>query len=123
MLVDDHALVRLGFRLLFDTTPDIRIAGEADTGEQALAMYAEHQPDVVVMDLNMPGMSGLDIAREVARVRPGLPVLLTSGFVTAELQKSAATLGVRRVLHKPDLPNLLAQAVSETLLRPATPPR
>ena len=58
MLVDDHAVVRMGFRLLLGNTDDIDVVAEAGNGEDACRLYAEARPDVVVMDLSMPGMSG-----------------------------------------------------------------
>ena len=58
LLVDDHAVVRTGFRLLLQSQPDINVLAEAQSGEAACQMYAELAPDVVVMDLGMPGMGG-----------------------------------------------------------------
>ena len=68
MLVDDHAVVRMGFRLLLQGTPDIEVAAEADSGEEAVRQFPEVQPDVVVMDISMPGIGGLEaIGRILAR--------------------------------------------------------
>ena len=60
MLVDDHAVVRMGFKLLLQEAPDIDVVAEAATGEEAIARYAECRPDVVVMDISMPGIGGLE---------------------------------------------------------------
>jgi two-component system, NarL family, invasion response regulator UvrY len=60
MLVDDHAVVRVGFRMLLDSSPHIEVIAEADSGEAAYLLYATCKPDVVVMDLAMPGMGGIE---------------------------------------------------------------
>lgn len=68
MLVDDHAVVRMGFKLLLEAAADVKVIAEAESGEQALKLYAEHKPDVVVMDITMPGMGGMEaIERILAR--------------------------------------------------------
>ena len=70
MLVDDHAVVRMGFRMLLSDTEHIEVIAEADDGETALRQCAEQQPDVLVMDLSMPGMGGLEaISRLNAKIR------------------------------------------------------
>ena len=65
LLVDDHAVVRMGFKLLLQTTDDIRIVAEAESGEEACRLYAEHRPDVLVMDLSMPGMGGVEAVKRI----------------------------------------------------------
>ena len=68
MLVDDHDVVRMGFKLLLEAASDIKVVAEAESGEQAARSYSEHQPDVVVMDITMPGIGGLEAtARILAR--------------------------------------------------------
>jgi len=66
MLVDDHAVVRMGFRLLLQATQDIEVIGEADSGEAACQRVSELRPDVVVMDLAMPGMGGIEAVKRIA---------------------------------------------------------
>lgn len=70
LLVDDHKVVRAGYRFLLESTPDIRVIGEAESGEAACLRYQELQPDVVVMDLSMPGIGGLEAIRRL-RARDG----------------------------------------------------
>jgi two-component system invasion response regulator UvrY len=65
MLVDDHAVVRMGFRLLLDGSADMKVVAEADTGEGALRRLDEAQADVVVMDLSMPGIGGLEAIHRI----------------------------------------------------------
>jgi len=65
MLVDDHPVVLDGYRRLLQTTPDIRVTAEADNGETARALYGQCQPDVVVLDLSMPGIGGLETIRRI----------------------------------------------------------
>src|SRR5580692_11192797 len=65
LLVDDHAVVRTGFRLLLQSVADMSVIAEADSGEAACQLYAEQNPDVVVMDLAMPGMGGLEALRRI----------------------------------------------------------
>ncbi|HZC14171.1 MAG TPA: response regulator transcription factor, partial [Thermoleophilaceae bacterium] len=59
VLADDQALVRGGFRMILDARPDIQVAGEAEDGVEAVALVARHRPDVVLMDVRMPGMDGI----------------------------------------------------------------
>ncbi|MFL6622104.1 MAG: response regulator [Sulfurifustaceae bacterium] len=70
MLVDDHAVVRMGFRLLLEGQPDIKVAAEAESGEQACLLYPQVRPEVVVMDLSMPGIGGLEAMTRL-RARDG----------------------------------------------------
>lgn len=83
LLVDDHAVVRMGFRLLLQTTPDIAVVGEADSGEQALDLYMALRPDVVVMDITMPGMGGIEAVRKLVAFDRDARVLALSAHEDA----------------------------------------
>jgi DNA-binding NarL/FixJ family response regulator len=63
LLVEDHALVRAGFRTLIETLPGVHVVGEAGDGQEALRLLPALRPDVVVMDISMPGLNGLEVAR------------------------------------------------------------
>jgi NarL family two-component system response regulator LiaR len=79
LLVDDHALVRKGVRFFLETQPDIEIVGEAGSGEEALRLVEDHTPDIVLMDLMMPGIGGVEAARRVKGLSPGTHIVaLTS---------------------------------------------
>jgi two-component system, NarL family, invasion response regulator UvrY len=60
MLVDDHAVVRMGFKMLLETDSGIKVIAEAENGEAAIKLFVEHKPDVVVMDITMPGIGGME---------------------------------------------------------------
>lgn len=76
LIVDDHALVREGVRAFFDTQADLRVVGEAGTGQDALAQAAESVPDVVLMDLLMPGMDGVEATRRLKQISPRTQVVV-----------------------------------------------
>ena len=78
LLVDDHAVVRMGFRLLLQSIPDLSVVAEADCGEAACKLYAELSPDVTVMDIAMPGMGGLEALRRIRAHHPGARILTLS---------------------------------------------
>ncbi|MCP4126525.1 MAG: response regulator [Gammaproteobacteria bacterium] len=75
MLVDDHELVRTGFRLILDNMPDVLVVGEADSGESALKQIPELKPDLVLMDVNMPGIGGIEATRRIRRNYPDIQVI------------------------------------------------
>ncbi|MCS0600092.1 response regulator transcription factor [Streptomyces sp. LP11] len=76
LLADDHALVRRGVRLILDREPDLRVVAEAGDGAEAVAAVREHEVDLAVLDIAMPRMTGLQAARELSALRPGLRVLM-----------------------------------------------
>ncbi len=78
MLVDDHDLVRTGIRRLLDDVPGIEVVCEAMTGEEALGQIAEYGPDVVLMDINMPGIGGLEATRKLLHIRPELKIIIVT---------------------------------------------
>jgi two-component system, NarL family, response regulator NreC len=75
LLVDDHKIVRAGLKMLFQAEPDMEIVGEASSGASALKRVAELQPDVVVMDVAMPGMSGIEATRQIKEASPETAVI------------------------------------------------
>ncbi|MCU7893032.1 MAG: response regulator [Candidatus Thiodiazotropha sp. (ex Ustalcina ferruginea)] len=75
LLVDDHELIRTGVRGILDKAPDIEVSGEASTGEEAIELVKQNSPDVVLMDVNMPGMGGIEATRRVLRVKSDLKVI------------------------------------------------
>lgn len=84
LLADDHAVLRAGLRLLLNAEPDMTVVGEAATGEEALEKARELQPDVVVMDISMPGMNGLEATRRLRKQCPDTRVLVLTMHANEE---------------------------------------
>lgn len=80
LVVDDHFVVRIGLVALVNTEPDLSVIGEADDGEQAIAMYDKLRPDLVLMDLRMPGKSGPEATQHIRRLSDQARVLILSAF-------------------------------------------
>ena len=78
MLADDHTLVRAGIRALLEKLPGVEVVGEAGDGREVLNLVKLHQPDVVLMDIPMPGLNGLEAAVRMAREFPGVRVIILS---------------------------------------------
>jgi two-component system invasion response regulator UvrY len=112
LLVDDHAVVRMGFRLLLQTTAEISVIAEADCGEAACQLYLELKPDVVVMDLAMPGMGGLEALRRIRVRDPQAQVLALSAHDDPIHARRALQEGALGFLSKRSAPEALLEAVS-----------
>ena len=80
MIVDDHPVVRKGLASFLGHEPDLEVVGMADSGEQALEMAAELHPDIVLMDLSMPGMGGIEATRRLVQTAPGTRVMMLTSF-------------------------------------------
>ncbi len=78
LLVDDHPVVCDGYRHMLENTPDIRVVAQANDGETGCALYRKHAPDVVILDLNMPGIGGLETLRRIRAYDPGARILIFS---------------------------------------------
>ena len=95
LVVDDHEVVRAGLRMLLGREPGIEVVGEASDGSAAQDAVARTAPDVVLMDLSMPGMDGVELALETVKLRPGIGLLLMSGYAELPRHREADALGVR----------------------------
>lgn len=111
ILADDHYIVREGLRSLLSQFPGIEIIGEADDGEQTLALVRQLQPDVAVVDISMPGLNGLEAVREV--VGSGLPtrVLILTMHETEQYAVEALSLGASGYIIKRSTAEELAKAI------------
>ena len=78
LIVDDHELVRTGIKRILEDTGEIRVVAEASTGEEALQLARQHEPDVVLMDVNMPGIGGLEATRKIIQSQPDLRVIVVT---------------------------------------------
>jgi two-component system, NarL family, invasion response regulator UvrY len=112
LLVDDHAVVRTGFRLLLQVRPDIAVAGEAESGESACQRYLELSPDVVVMDIAMPGMGGIEALRRIRAHDPQAKVLALSAHDDPMHARRALREGALGFLSKRSAPEALLEAVA-----------
>ena len=112
MLVDDHAVVRTGFRLLLQSVPEISVIGEAESGEVACTRYTELTPDVLVMDLAMPGMGGLEALKRIRSRHPQARVLALSAHDDPVHARRALQEGALGFLSKRSAPEALIEAVT-----------
>ena len=100
LIVDDHKIVRMGLAALLATTDDMRFAGEAENGCQAVRMAAESHPDVVVMDLMMPKMDGVEATREILAAAPATRILVLTSYGTSNAAGEALKAGAAGALMK-----------------------
>jgi two-component system invasion response regulator UvrY len=112
MLVDDHSVVRTGFRLLLQSLPDLTVIAEAESGEAACQLYLSLAPDVVVMDLAMPGMGGLEALRRIRARDPQARILTLSAHDDPMHARRALQEGALGFLPKRSAPEALLEAVS-----------
>ena len=113
MLVDDHAVVRMGFRLLLDTTSDLRVVAECGSGEEALQCFAEVNPDVVVLDLSMGGMGGLEALSRLLAKWPATRVLVLSAHEDTAHPRRALAAGALGYLTKRSAAEALIEAIRQ----------
>jgi two-component system, NarL family, invasion response regulator UvrY len=113
MLVDDHAVVRMGFRLLIDAASDMRVVAEADSGEAALRQLEEARPGVVVMDISMPGIGGLEAVRRILARNSGARILVLSAHEDAMHARRLLKAGAAGYLTKRSAAEALIQAIRQ----------
>jgi DNA-binding NarL/FixJ family response regulator len=111
VLVDDHALVRQGFRRILEDDPELSVVGEASNGLDAVALVKKTDPDVVVMDMAMPEMSGLHATMELVKQRPGTKVLILSMYSDEQYVRNALDAGAKGYILKNAIENDLTRAV------------
>ena len=111
LLVDDQALVRAGFKALLDAQDDIEVVGEAADGAEGVALAAEHVPDVILMDIRMPGVDGLEATRRIAAELPDVRVIMLTTFDLDEHVFEALQLGAAGFLVKDTEPTELLRGV------------
>lgn len=111
LIVDDHAVVRQGLRLLLDAQSHIEVVGEAPDGEMAIQMARTLKPDVILMDLLMPGMSGVEAIRQLQTFNLPSRVLVLSSSLEDQLVKQALQAGARGYILKASRSSELVQAI------------
>ena len=112
LIVDDNEDMRSLVRVLIDLAPDIDVVAEAADGCQAVKAWRDHHPDAIVLDLHMPGATGLEVAEYILHEDPTQPIVLFSAFLDDATVTAAEELGVSACLDKDQvarLPALLAQ--------------
>ena len=111
LIVDDHPLVRDGLKLLLMTAPDLTLAGEAGNGQEALRLCAAVPVDIVLMDLKMPGMDGIQATRAVCTAYPALKVIILTSFIEKGLVEEALQAGATSYILKECSSTELAAAI------------
>jgi NarL family two-component system response regulator LiaR len=111
VVVDDHAIVREGLRTFLEMLPDIELVGEAGNGEEALAVAAKERPDVVLMDLVMPVMDGIEAIRRLHADSPQIKVIALTSFTDDDKLYPAIKAGAAAYLLKDVGPQQLAEAI------------
>ena len=110
-LADDHAVVREGVKALIAAHPDLQVVGEAGNGREAVQQLAEHEADVVVMDISMPELSGLEATSALLRQRPGLRILALSVHEEPAYVQRLLELGAAGYVLKRSVPDILITAI------------
>ncbi|MBY3619037.1 response regulator transcription factor [Acinetobacter sp. CUI P1] len=111
LLVDDHAMVRRGLQVFLSTQPDIKVIGEASNGREALERTAELQPDIILMDLHMPIMDGIETAKQLRISHPQVKIIVLTSFSDQDHVLPAIRVGIKGYLLKDIEPEALVVAI------------
>ena len=115
MIVDDHAIVLHGLKELINSEPDLEVTMTADSAERALEMLRKGLPDIVVTDISLPGLSGLELIKEVTFMHPGLPSLVLSMHDELVHGERALRAGAKGYLVKQEAPEKVIKAIRTVL--------
>jgi DNA-binding NarL/FixJ family response regulator len=113
LLVDDHSLVRKGFRRILEDDPEIAVVGEAGDGTEAVRLAQQHRPQVIVMDMAMPGLNGMQASIEILRVLPKTAILILSMYSEENYVRNALEAGARGYILKTAAEIDLASAIKK----------
>jgi two-component system nitrate/nitrite response regulator NarL len=112
LIVDDNATVRKAVRSVLEAQPGFEVCGEASNGKEAVEKARELKPDLIIMDLSMPVMNGLEASRALKSLMPDVPIVMFSVHRSGILEKNARSVGIRAVVPKGDNINLVKEARS-----------
>lgn len=111
LLADDHAITREGTRRLLESEPDLEVIGEAGNGEEALRLAEELRPDILVLDISMPGLNGIQVAETIRLKLPEIRIIILTGYESEQYARALVRLGVNGYLSKTASSEELATAL------------
>lgn len=112
LMADDHPVVRGGIRTLLETSDLIDVVGEAGSGREALQMVDDLQPDILLLDMEMPDMSGVEVSRQLKKKRAGVKVLVLSAYNDPQYIRSVLSNGAAGYLTKDEAPEFILEAIN-----------
>ena len=124
LIIDDHGLMRAGLRALLEDEPDLQVVGEGENGEEALRLVGEQQPDILLLDIGMPGMDGIEATRRLKRLNPQIRVLILTVYEEESLLREAIRAGAAGYILKRAAEEELVTAIravwrGDTYIHPA----
>src|SRR5579859_5632621 len=111
LIADDHEIVRRGLKAVLSSRPDWVVCAEAGTGREAVALAVQHRPDIVIMDIAMPGLNGLEATRQIRKMVPKAKTMILSLHYTDQLVREVVDSGAQAYLLKSDASHDLVAAV------------
>jgi DNA-binding NarL/FixJ family response regulator len=111
LIADDHAIVRAGLKQFIADQPDMEVAGEAATGNEAIALVRAGEFDVMLLDISMPDKNGIDTLKTVKQARPELPILMLSGYTEDQYAVNLLRAGAAGYINKESASNQLVGAI------------
>jgi DNA-binding NarL/FixJ family response regulator len=115
LVADDHEVMRMGIRNLLEARPNWNICAEAANGKEAVEKALANEPDIIIMDITMPQMNGLEAAGAIAKVRPKIPVILFSLHLSDEVMRNFDNPAIRGAVSKGEAARDLVDAVEKVL--------
>lgn len=115
MLSDDHPFIRRGLRTILESTKEYEVCGETGDGDQTLEFAARLKPDILILDISMPGPNGLEVAHRIRQSLPQIKILIITMHDSEEILRAAAAVGVDGYLLKSDAEQLLIDALGSLL--------
>lgn len=111
LIIDDHQLVRNGLKKILESSGDIEVVGEGASGEEAIELAREYEPDVVLMDVNMPGIGGINAAKQIRRNQPKTQIIVVTAMSQEAFSYSLQEVGVLGFLSKSSNPDEMIESV------------